>query len=195
MANIIVAISGGIAAYKACDLISGLKANQHDVRVIMTDHAKEFITELTLATLSQHPVMSNMFAERQGKVDHIEVAKWANIFIVYPATANIIAKFANGIADDLVSTVFLALPYNKVLRFICPSMNTEMLLNPIVQENLEKLNKMYPELDRQNKNCCEIGCLEVINPIDGKLACGDTGKGKIESPRKVVDKIEDILRS
>ena len=164
--NIILAITGGIAAYKACDLINMLR-KENDVRVIMTEHAKEFITPLTLATLSRHPVMDNMWEERRGTVDHIEVATWAELFIVYPATANMIGKFANGIADDLLSTVFLALP-QTTQKVIFPAMNTNMYENPIVQKNLESLRSYK----------CFIGETRT-----GQLACGTEGKGCLLQPK------------
>ena len=85
--NVIVGVSGGIAAYKVCDVVSGLRSKGYDVRVIMTENAKQFITPMTLSTLSRHPIMDNMWAERNGNVEHIEVAKWCNLFVVYPATA------------------------------------------------------------------------------------------------------------
>src|ERR1039457_2396227 len=100
--NIVLGITGCIAAYKACDLVSGLKATGHDVRVIMTKNAQNFIPPLPLSVLSGHPVETDIFQERSG-VGHIELAKWADIFLVYPATANIVGKFANGLADDLLS--------------------------------------------------------------------------------------------
>ena len=171
--NILLGISGGIAAYKSCDLISGLKNDDirnHDIRVIMTKNAAEFITPLTLSTLSNHPVMSDMWVERNGKVEHIEVAKWTEVFIVYPATSNIIAKFANGIADDLLSTVYLALP-NSVVRFVFPAMNTNMLYHPATIRNLKTLKS--------------DGVI-VTDTIETKLACGDVGKGGIMKPSDAV---------
>jgi phosphopantothenoylcysteine decarboxylase/phosphopantothenate--cysteine ligase len=171
--NIVIAVTGGIAAYKSCDLINVLKKEGHNVRCIMTENAKQFITPLTLASLSGHAVMDNMWAERDD-IGHIEVAKWANIFIVYPATANIIAKFSNGIADDLLSTVFLALPWT-VKKIICPAMNTCMWENKATQRNVNVLVK---------DDCF------ILGPVDGKLACGDVGKGKIVSVKDVVSMVQ-----
>jgi phosphopantothenoylcysteine synthetase/decarboxylase len=169
--NVLLGISGGIAAYKACDLITGLKANGHDVRVIMTKHAKEFITPMTVATLSTHPVMDNMWAEIKGNVEHIDTAKWTEVFIVYPATANIIAKFANGIADDLLSTVYLALP-KTVQKFVFPAMNTNMLMHPATLRNIRRI--------------VDDGVF-VADTRTSKLACGDVGKGAVLSPRDAVE--------
>lgn len=174
MKNVILGVSGGIAAYKACDLITGLKVNGYDVRVIMTAHAKEFITPMTLATLSTHPVMDNMWAEIKGNVDHIDTAKWAEIFVVYPATANVIAKFANGIADDLLSTVYLALPPD-VVKVVCPAMNTRMLEHPATQRNIGQLiqDNVY-----------------VTDTREAMLACGDKGKGAVLKPKEAVEFIK-----
>lgn len=169
--NTILAVTGGIAAYKACDFINALKRQGHDVRVIMTEHAKQFITALTLATLSKHPVMDDMWQERRGTVDHIEVATWAQNFLVYPATANIIGKFANGIADDLLSTVYLALP-GHVNRIIYPAMNTNMYNSVAVRRNLEQL--------RQD------GCF-VSATREGNLACGTQGVGCLLQPDKALE--------
>lgn len=187
--NVILGVTGGIAAYKACDLISGLRSSEFDVRVIMTEHAKEFITPLTLATLSRHPVMESMWVERNGSVEHIEVAKWADLFVVYPATANIIAKFANGIADDLLSTVYLALPKDDGGRdlaippritevFIFPAMNTNMLMHPATNRNVSWLRK--------------DGCY-VSDTRETELACGDVGKGALLKPKEALGIILDNI--
>jgi len=176
--NIIVGISGGIAAYKACDLIYGLQANKNEVRVIMTENAKEFITPLTLATISKNPVMTDMWAERSS-VEHIEVGKWANAFIVYPATANIIGKFANGIADDILSTVYLALPKSiRKCSFVYPAMNTNMLSHPSTRRNMETL--------RQDG-------VKVSDTRVTLLACGDVGEGGVLKPRDAVKWFLEVL--
>ena len=169
--NILLGITGGISAYKACDLILGLQKTGHDVRVIMTDNAKEFITPLTIATLSKHPVINDMWVERSD-VEHIEVGKWAEAFIVYPATANIIAKFANGIADDTLSTVYLALPKN-VRKIIYPAMNTNMLNHQATQANIVLL------IRRDN--------VWVSDTRETILACGDKGFGGLLKPREAVE--------
>lgn len=169
--NTILAVTGGIAAYKSCDLINLLKRNGHDVRVIMTENAKQFIAPLTLATLSKHPIMDDMWQEKSGNVDHIEVATWAENFLVYPATANIIGKFANGIADDLLSTVYLALPKN-VTKVIYPAMNTNMYNSAALKRNLKQL-----QLD---------GCA-VSGTREGNLACGTKGDGCLLQPDKAFE--------
>jgi len=166
--NVILGVTGGIAAYKSCDLINMLRKDGHDVRVIMTENAKQFITPMTLATLSKHPVMDNMWEERKGTVDHIDVATWAELFVVYPATANIIGKFANGIADDLLSTVFLALPHTTQ-KVIFPAMNTNMYKNPAVQ-----------------RNCKTVGAY-VTETRTGMLACNVEGEGCLLQPKRAME--------
>jgi phosphopantothenoylcysteine synthetase/decarboxylase len=169
--NILLGVSGGISAYKAADFILGLqKSGNHNIRVIMTDNAKKFITPLTLATLSKNPVMCDMWEDRTD-IEHIEVGKWASAFIVYPATANIIAKFANGIADDTLSTAYLALP-KRVQKFVCPAMNTNMLEHPATQENIVKL--------RLRDSVKTSPTRKTI------LACGDEGEGGLLKPRDAI---------
>lgn len=172
--NVLIGITGGIAAYKACDLVSILRKKGFDVRIIMTHNAEQFITPLTLATLSRHPIMNNMWAERQGKVDHIDIGKWAHVFAVYPATANIIAKFANGIADDLLSTVYLALP-RGVKKIIFPAANTNMLEHAATQRNIQRL---------ADDNCF------ISKTRETELACGDVGKGALMKPSDAAELVE-----
>ena len=159
--KVIVGVSGGIAAYKAADLISSLYKEGAIITVVMTEHAKEFISPLTLGTLARGQVLSDLFTERPGSVQHIEVAKQADAVLIVPATANIIAKFAHGLADDLLSTILLA---TTAPIFIAPAMNTQMYLHPATQYNLEILRQR--------------GCI-LIEPESGLLACGDEGKGRL----------------
>jgi len=168
--NVILGVTGGISAYKSADFIIGLQKTGHDVRVIMTDNAKQFITPLTLATLSKNPVMNDMWIERPD-VEHIDVGKWADAFLVYPATANTIAKFAHGIADDTLSTVYLALP-NKVIKGIYPAMNTNMLNHRATKENVHTIF--------ERDGVCSSNTREAM------LACGDVGYGGLLSPREAV---------
>ena len=171
--KILVGISGGISAYKSADLILGLQKTGHEVRVVMTDNAKEFITPLTLTTLSKHVVMSDMWDDKYKRdVEHIEVANWANAFIVYPATANIISKFANGIADDTLSTVYLALPDSVRKRiFVFQAMNTNMLFHPATLRNVSRLKG---------------DGVDVPDTRETVLACGDRGFGGLMKPRDAV---------
>jgi phosphopantothenoylcysteine decarboxylase/phosphopantothenate--cysteine ligase len=160
--KIALGISGSIAAYKAADLTSRLIKAGAEVQCIMTAGACEFITPLTLQTLSGRPVMQAMFAEpRQWNVEHIAVSEWADLFLVAPATANVIGKFAQGIADDLLSAVIMAAKKPVV---IAPAMNTAMYNNPAVQHNMKTLQ--------------ERG-YTFVEPEEGLLACGDIGKGRL----------------
>ena len=188
--NVLIGVTGGISAYRVCDLILGLKQNKCDVRVIMTENAKQFITPMTISTLSKHPIMDNMWDEVKGNIDHIDIGKWADKFVVYPATANIIAKFANGIADDLLSTVYLALPqtpaptpqdhfdggdkYKVVKRIVFPAMNTNMLRHPATQRNISRI---------EGDGAIVTGTRETM------LACGDYGYGALLNPRDAVEVI------
>lgn len=170
--NIIVGVSGGIAAYKACDVVSKLKKQGFEIDVIMTKNAQKFVSPLTFQTLSNRKVVTDMFERPSDwNVEHIELAKKADVFVIVPATANIIGKIANGIADDMLTTTIMATEAKKV---IVPAMNTKMYYNPIVQENIMKL-KRYGYY--------------FIEPVSGLLACGDTGKGKMEEPGVIVEEL------
>lgn len=174
--NIVIGVSGGIAAYKACDIVSRLKKLNANIKVIMTKSAAEFVTPLTFQSLSQNFVVVDMFDElKTWDVEHISLAQWADLFLIAPATANIIGKIANGIADDMLSTTVMA---TKAEVLIAPAMNTNMYENKIVQNNISKLE--------------ELGC-KFVEPESGRLACGDIGKGKLASPESIVDKVCDIL--
>ena len=171
--NVLLGISGGIAAYKAAYVASGLKKLGADVDVIMTENACEFISPLTFETLSGNKCYHDTFdRDFEFDVKHISLAKKADVFLIAPATANVIAKFAWGLADDMLSTTFLAAKCHKI---IAPAMNTAMLENPATQENIAKLK--------------ERG-VEVIEPASGLLACGDTGAGKMPEPDELIAYIE-----
>ncbi len=163
--TVLVGISGGIAAYKTAYLVSRLVKTGADVHVIMTENATKFIAPLTFETLSGNACPTDTF-ERKGtfEVKHVELAKKADVFIVAPATANVIAKFAHGIADDMLTTTVLAAQCPKI---VAPAMNTRMFENPVTQENMKTLERFG---------------IEVIQPQSGYLACGDTGKGKMPEP-------------
>lgn len=167
--NVLLGVSGGIACYKSCEIVSRLKKLGAGVDVIMTAHATEFVSPLTFETLSARPVVSDMFArEKEWEVEHISLAKKADLCIIAPATANVIAKFADGIADDMLTTTFLAL---KCPIILAPAMNTNMYENVAVKENLERLKSR--------------GVI-VLDSIEGRLACGDNGKGKMAEPVDIV---------
>lgn len=171
--NILVGVTGGIAVYKAIEIVNDLTKKGHDVHVIMTDSAQEFVRPLTFGTLSGNPVITDMFGLDAGRhISHIQLAKQADVFVIVPATANIIAKIAHGIADDMLSTTALAV---RCPAIIAPAMNTNMYENSIVQENIEKLKKH--------------GYI-VLDTDSGLLACRDTGKGKLLAWEKIVEAIE-----
>ena len=170
--NIVLGVSGGIAAYKACDVVSKLKKQGFKIDVIMTKNAQEFVSPLTFQTLSNQKVVTDMFeTPSDWNVEHIELAKKADVFVIVPATANIIGKIANGIADDMLTTTIMATEAKKV---IVPAMNTKMYHNPFVQENILKLKKHG---------------YYFIEPVSGLLACGDTGKGKMEDSTVIVEEL------
>ena len=171
--SIIIGVSGGIAAYKTAYLVSALSKTEADVNVIMTENACEFISPLVFETLTGNKCYVDTF-DRNFKfdVEHISLAKKADIFMIAPAAANVIAKIANGIADDMLTTTFLA---SKCKKIVSPAMNTAMFENQITQDNIAKLKKYG------------IG---VVEPQNGLLACGDTGAGKMPEPDFLFDVIE-----
>ncbi len=174
--TIILGVTGCIAAYKACEIVSRFIKLGYDVRVIMTENATEFVAPLSFETLSLNRVVINTFDKnREFETEHISYAKLASAFLVAPATANVIGKIASGIADDMLTTTILA---TKAPIFICPAMNTNMYENPVVQQNIQALkDKGY----------------NIIDPIEGRLACGDIGKGKMAEPIDIVSEIDRFL--
>ncbi|WP_252230356.1 bifunctional phosphopantothenoylcysteine decarboxylase/phosphopantothenate--cysteine ligase CoaBC [Clostridium sp. ZBS15] len=169
---VVLGVSGGIAVYKALEVVSLLRKQDVEVRVIMTKSATEFVTPLSFQSLSQNMVIYDMFSEPKAwEIQHISLAEKADVFLVAPATANIIGKVANGIADDMLSTTIMA---TKAKVIFAPAMNTNMYENPIVQGNIEKLKNLG---------------YEFIEPACGRLACGDIGKGKLEDPKVIVDRV------
>ncbi|OOM72252.1 coenzyme A biosynthesis bifunctional protein CoaBC [Clostridium puniceum] len=170
--NVVLGVSGGIAVYKALEIVSLLVKKGINVNVIMTNSATEFVTPLSFQSLSQNMVTCDMFKEPKAwEIQHISLAEKADVFLVAPATANIIGKVANGIADDMLSTTIMA---TKAKVMFAPAMNTNMYENPIVQDNIKKLKSFG---------------YEFIDPIEGRLACGTTGAGKFESPEAIVDRV------
>ena len=171
--KIALGVTGGIAVYKAVDLVSRLRKQGAEVRVIMTEHAQQFVTPLTFKEISGNKVAVSMWDSNQEfNVEHISLANWADAFVVAPATANILAKMANGIADDLLSTTLLAA---QAPIIVCPAMNTGMYQNPITQENIAKLQKYG---------------VTVMPPAVGYLACGVTGPGRLPEPQQIVEFID-----
>ncbi len=174
--TVILGVSGGIAIYKSCEIVSRLVKLGYDVRVVMTQNATEFVTPLTFETLSNNKVVTTTFdKEREFEVEHISYAKLASAFVIAPATANVIAKLAEGICDDMLTTTVCA---TKAPVFICPAMNTNMYLNPVTQGNISKLKALG---------------YHFIEPTEGRLACGDVGKGKMEEPINIVSIVDEFL--
>ncbi|MDN5352256.1 MAG: phosphopantothenoylcysteine decarboxylase / phosphopantothenate---cysteine ligase [Clostridiales bacterium] len=174
--NIVVGVTGGIAAYKAADVVSRLKKLDANVYVIMTKHATEFIQPLTFQSLSQNYVVTEMFEDpKTWDVEHISLAKRADLFLIVPATANIIGKVANGIADDMLTTTVMA---TEAPVFFALAMNTKMYQNKITQSNFDRL--------------MQFG-YHMIWPDSGRLACGDVGAGKLAAPESIVEIVEDYL--
>ena len=167
--KIVLGVTGGIAVYKAVDLVSKLRKEGADVRVVMTESAAKFVTPLTFKEISGNTVAVSMWSEAQEfHVEHIALADWADLMIIAPATANILAKAANGIADDLLSTVILA---SKTPIVLCPAMNCQMYINPITQDNLKKL--------------ANYGFI-IMQPATGYLACGTSGVGRLPEPAEII---------
>ena len=174
--EIVLGVTGGIAAYKSAEIVSRLRHSGANVHVIMTRNATEFITPLTFQTLSANPVVTDTFAAPEyWNVEHVALAKLADIFVVAPATANILAKMATGIADDMLSTTLLA---TKAPILVAPAMNTGMWTAPATQNNVKVLR--------------ERG-VRMIGPESGILACGDQGAGRMSEPETIVGEICRIL--
>jgi len=175
--NVVLGVSGGIACYKAVELVRLLVKEQYTVQVIMTRGAMQFVTPLTFQTLSARPVATDTFnLTQESEIGHINLADSADIFVVAPATANVIGKIAAGIADDLLSTVLMA---TQAPVLIAPAMNIHMYQNPILQENLLKLRR--------------IG-YEILEPDEGYLACGYEGKGRLPDPEAILEQIRLQLK-
>ena len=169
---VVIGVSGGIAAYKALEIVSQLVKKGIEVHVIMTKSATKFVTPLSFQSLSQNMVTCDMFTEPKAwEIQHISLAEKADVFLVAPATANIIGKVANGIADDMLSTTIMA---TKAKVIFAPAMNTNMYNNPIVQDNIRKLKSFG---------------YDFIDAAEGRLACGISGKGKLENPNVIVDRV------
>ena len=172
--KIVVGVTGGIAAYKACDLVSRLKKRGAQVRVVLTEHACQFVQPLTFETLIGNPAYTDSF-DRKYEIGHVALAKWADLLLIAPATANCMAKMACGIADDLLSTTCLAV---RCPVLVAPAMNSAMWRNPATQANLELLRSRG---------------LRFVGPEAGHLACGDDDVGRMSEPEQIVEAVEAIL--
>jgi len=174
--KILLIICGGIAAYKSLELIRSLKKKGAKVKTILTKSATEFITPLSIVSLSQEKVYQDLFgAENEAEMDHISLSRWSDVILVAPATANTISKLSNGSSDDLASTVILA--SDKDI-FLTPAMNVRMWEHPSTKENLKKLKKFG---------------YKIIGPEIGDMACGEFGKGKMTEPNEIVKQIENYF--
>lgn len=173
--KIVIGITGSIAAFKTIQLISDLNKMNYDLEVIMTESACQFVTPLSIQSLIKKPVYIDIFDDDPSTIAHIDVVKNADVFIIVPASANTIAKIANGIADNMLSAAFLAATCKKL---IAPAMNVHMYENPITQTNIRK--------------CKEYGMI-FIEPINGLLACGDIGNGKLADQKTIISMIEYCL--
>ena len=172
--RIVVGVTGGIAAYKACELVSRLKKRGAEVRVVLTEHACQFVQPLSFETLSGNPAYTDAF-DRKYEIGHVALAKWADLFIIAPATANCMAKLACGVADDLLSTTFLAMTAPVL---IAPAMNCAMWRNAATQANLATLKSRG---------------VRTVGPESGRLACGDADIGRMSEPEAIAEAAEAIL--
>ena len=171
--HVVLGICGGISAFKAAHIASLLRQRGAEVKCIMTEHATKLITPLTMREISGNPVAVSMFDDTpEFNVEHIALARWADIFVIAPATANVIGKVASGIADDMLSTTIMA---TKAPVLFAPAMNSNMYLNPVVQDNMAKLKRFG---------------YEIMEPASGHLACGIIGIGRLPEPEEIVDRIE-----
>jgi phosphopantothenoylcysteine decarboxylase/phosphopantothenate--cysteine ligase len=174
--NVLIGVAGGIAAYKVVELARMLVRAGVRVKVIMTSAGEKFVTPLTFRTISGNPVATSMWSDPASPLPHISLSDEADLILVAPATANIIAKYAKGVADDLLSTTLLAARGTVV---VAPAMNTRMYLHPSTQENLAALN--------------ERGVV-IVEPVEGELACGDEGIGRMAEPSKIMEVLKRELR-
>jgi len=175
--NIVLGITGSIAAYKTCDLVSALTKMGANVTCILTKAAQQFVTVTTLETLSKNKVITEMFGDHKIEVEHVSLADRVDLLVVAPATANILAKFSYGLADDFLSTFFLT---NQAPVLIAPAMNTKMYQNKIVQNNITRLKKLG---------------VTFIDPASGELACGIVGIGRLADKTSIIEAICKSLTS
>lgn len=176
MKKIILGVTSSISAYKACDLTRLFVNAEYSVHVVLTENATHLVSPLTLEILSGNHVHTQSFVEENRKMGHIELKKDASLLLVAPATANIIGKFANGIADDLLSTTFLSV---KCPILIAPAMNPNMWAHPALQENIKRLKSWG---------------VKFIDPEKGKVACGDEGEGRLADIEKVFEAAKSALK-
>lgn len=173
MVKVLLGVTGGIAVYKALEVVRLLTKAGAQVRVVMTRNSQAFVTPLSFSTLSGHPVATELLDPSPNwEIEHIELARWADLVLIAPATANLIGKLAGGIADDLLSTVLMAVPGTTPL-VLAPAMNTRMWTNPVLQYNLEKLTRLLGPR------------FHIIPPESRDLACGEVGVGALAAPEVI----------
>ncbi len=182
-ARLLVGVTGGIAAYKACEVVSLAVRKGMHVRVVMTANAARFVGPITFEALSGNPVLTDTFAgaptpDSTSAVDHVSWAKWADAVLVAPLTANTLGKLACGLADDALTTVLMAVPIATPI-VLAPAMNTQMWLHPVVRRNVGWLR--------------DLGRYAILEPASKRLACGDVGPGALPEPRTLLDAVSDAL--
>lgn len=174
--HILMGVTGSIAAYKAAVLVRGLVKEGADVKVVMTPLAKQFITPLTMATLSKHPVLVDFFNPENGEWNsHVSLGEWADLYLIAPATANTMGKMAHGIADNLLLTCYLSA---RCPVAVAPAMDLDMYAHPTTRENMEKLRSLG---------------VHIVEPGSGELASGLCGKGRMAEPEEIIDRIATIM--
>jgi phosphopantothenoylcysteine synthetase/decarboxylase len=179
--NVLLGVCGGIAAYKACELVRRLREGGHEVQVVMTEAATRFVTPLTFETLSARPVATSLWGGADPSIEHIRLARWPDVIAIAPATANTIARLAHGMADDLLSTVVLA-SLASVPVVLAPAMNTAMWDNPLVQRNLALL----AEIDAGRR-------YRFVTPAEKQLACGEIGVGALAAEPAILAAIQESV--
>lgn len=176
--NIVLGVTGGIAVYKACEVVRCLSLEGANVHVVMTKGATQFVTPMTFQALSRNPVKTNIFdLAEESEMSHIQLADETDLILVAPATADFIAKAAHGICDDLLTTILCA---TKSPMVLCPAMNVNMYENSITQENIATLKRHG---------------MKLIGPASGSLACGWEGLGRMEEPQSIVEEVKKVLQS
>jgi phosphopantothenoylcysteine decarboxylase/phosphopantothenate--cysteine ligase len=180
MSHVLLAVSGSVSIYKACDLSSKLTQAGHRVRVLMTKHATDLVSPQLFEAVTGEPAYTSEWGrERKAAMDHIDLARWGDLLLVAPCSADLVGRFAHGLADDLVTTVALAFPSGKS-RYACPAMNPVMLESAAVQRNLAQMTK---------------DGWRVMTPAIGNMACGDHGPGRLPEPAAILEWIADGLGS
>ena len=174
--NILIILTGSIACYKSCSVISRLKQKGHNLKVVLSPSSLEFIGKATIEGLTGETPITDMYASG-NTMDHINLARWADLVLVAPATANYINKIAYGLGDDLLTTLFLAHDFTKPF-LIAPAMNTKMYLHPTTQASIQKLRAMN---------------IEILEAASGVLACGEIGSGRLLEPELILEEIEKFL--